>query len=347
MPKQGLALVWIKDFYNINKFMGGKTMYSLENKQIGLGTFPFSGVFSPIKQEEAEEIVREFINLGGHYIETAPIYPRNNVNMASLIKKFQRSDLLIGTKCVLSLDSSGITISSGEPEDIRKQCLEEMQRLQVDYLDLLEAHVTATNVEPKVVAEVLNELKKEGLVRYIGASNASPADIVSYVEGGGLDFVQNRYSIIHRQPTESISDLCEKHNIRFNPYQVIERGQLINTDNSAGEWREGDLRAQKSEYVGDVYERVHTWAINTLGRIAKDAGITLEELSIRWVFSKKQVTLPVVGATKIWQIRKNMSVGTEALPEDVLNVVDNAYFSFSKEIQDVFGLSIEEFRGLV
>lgn len=322
-------------------------MYALENKQIGLGTFPFSGVFSPVSQEEAEHIVEEFLKLGGHYIETAPIYPRNNVNIASLIKKFKRNDLLIGTKCVLSLDAEGNTVSSGKPEEIRRQCYEEMKRLQVDYLDLLEAHVTAGDVEPKIVAEALNELKKEGTVRYIGASNASPADIVSYVEGGGLDFIQNRYSIIHRQPTESISDLCEKYNIKFNPYQVIERGQLINTDNSAGEWREGDLRSKKSEYVGDVYERVHTWSIDILGKIAREAGITLEELSIRWVFSKKQVIMPVIGATKIWQVRKNMNAGTEPLPKDILNAVDEAYYMFAKEIQEVFGLSIEEFRGLV
>lgn len=322
-------------------------MYTLCDKQIGLGTFPFSGVFSPLTQIEAENIVKEFLNLGGHYIETAPIYPRNNVNMKQLIEKFNRDDLLIGTKCVLYLDSEGNTLSSGKPESIRKQCLEEMNRLGVDYLDLLEAHVTATDVEPKVVAEVLNELKKEGKVRYIGASNASPSDIISYVSGGGVDFIQNRYSIIHRNPTESITDLCIKNNIKFNPYQVIERGQLIDTTDSAGDWREGDLRSKKAEYVGDVYERVHTWAINILGKIAKESGMTLEDLSIRWIFSKPQITVPVIGATKIWQVKNNMRAGTESLPLDVLDAVDKAYLSFKKEIQNVFGLSIEEFRGLV
>lgn len=322
-------------------------MYTLENRQIGLGTFPFSGVFSYLSQTDAENIVKEFLNLDGHYIETAPIYPRNNVNMARLIKKFNREELLIGTKCVLSLDEFGNTVSSGTPENLRVQCLDEMNRLGVDYLDLLEAHVTATDAKPNEVAQALNELKKEGLVRYIGASNASSADIISYVAGGGIDFVQNRYSIIHRTPTESITDLCIKNNIRFNPYQVIERGQLINTATSAGEWREGDLRAKKSEYVGDAYERVHTWAIETLGSIAESAGLSLEELSIRWVFSKPKVTMPVIGATKVWQIQKNMKAGTKPLPADVLNAIDSAYASFASQIQSVFGLSVEEFRGLV
>ena len=321
-------------------------MYNLD-KQIGLGTFPFSGVFSPITQEEASDVAKKFVELGGHYFETAPIYPRNNVNMSKIFELFNREDILIGSKCVLNLDENGSTYSSGKPEEIKKQCEQELKRLKIDYLDLLEAHVTPTDVQPSVVAQALNELKAEGKVRFVGASNSSPADILSYVEGGGIDFVQNRYSIIHRSPTESIMDLCVKHNIKFNPYQVIERGQLINTASNAGEWREGDLRSTKSEYNGDVYERVHNWAIDTLGSIAKEAGLTLESLSIRWVFSKPQVTMPVIGATKPWQIEKNMSAGTEGLPKDVLEAVDKSYKSFSKEIQDIFGLSIEEFRGLV
>lgn len=319
-------------------------MYYLD-KQIGLGTFPFSGVFSSISQKEAEEIVKEFVSLGGHYIETAPIYPRGNVNLSDIIKLFNREELLIGTKCVLSLDKGGNTVSSGKESAIRDHCYSEMERLGVDYLDLLETHVTATDAKPSDVSQALNRLKKEGLVRYIGVSNASPSDIISYVSGGNIDFVQNRYSVIHRSPTDSITEICRNNNILFNPYQVIERGQLINKN--AGEWRDGDLRAKKSEYVGDVFERVHSWAINSLGNIAVNAGLSLEELSIRWTFSNSQVAVPVVGATKKWQVKKNMSVKLMPLPNDVISAIEHSYTEFSNELQRLFGLSIEEFRGLV
>lgn len=321
-------------------------MYSLETRQIGLGTFPFSGVFSPISQQEAENIVAAFLELGGHYIETAPSYPRNNVDIGKLIAKFPRQELLVGTKCVLTLDENGAMINTGKPENIRNQCLQELQRLGVDYLDLLEAHYTAKDVSCEEVAQTLNELKKEGLVRYIGASNASKADIAGYVAGGGIDYVQNRYSLIHRTPTESIAAICAENGIRFNPYQVIERGQLIDKNTSAGNWREGDLRNKKPEYTGDAYKNVHRWAMETLLTIAQQAGMGLETLCIRWAFSKPQVTMPVVGATKLWQLQSNMSSGTEALPDDVLVAVDNAYASFAAEIRSVTGMTLEAYRGL-
>lgn len=320
-------------------------MYTLDTPQIGLGTFPFSGVFSPISQEDAEAITAAFLDLGGHYIETAPSYPRNNVNMGKLIARFPREELLVGTKCVLDLDENGAMYNTGRPENVRAQCLREMKRLGVDYLDLLEAHYTPADVEPKAVAQVLNELKKEGLVRYIGASNASEQDIASYVAGGGIDYVQNRYSIIHRSPTENIARICQENNIRFNPYQVIERGQL-NPQRSSQELRTGDLRLKKPEYVGDAYHRVRAWAMETLGTIASQAGLSMEALSIRWAFSKPQVTMPVVGATKLWQLRTNMAVGTQPLPRDVLEAVDKAYADFASEIEKTCGKSLEAFRGL-
>ena len=320
-------------------------MYTLDTPQIGLGTFPFSGVFSPISQEEAEAITAAFLDLGGHYIETAPSYPRNNVNMGKLIAKFPREELLVGTKCVLDLNENGAMYNTGRPENVRSQCLREMQRLGVEYLDLLEAHYTPVDVEPRVVAQVLNELKKEGLVRYIGASNASESDIASYVAGGGIDYVQNRYSIIHRSPTENIARICQENNIRFNPYQVIERGQL-NPQRSSQVLRTGDLRLKKPEYVGDAYDRVRNWAMITLGSIASQAGLTMEALSIRWAFSKPQVTMPVIGATKLWQLRTNMAVGTQPLPQDVLEAVDQAYADFASEIEKACGKSLEAFRGL-
>ena len=320
-------------------------MYTLEDRQIGLGTFPFCGVFSPITQEEAESITAAFLDLGGHYIETAPSYPRNNVNMGALIAKFPRQELLVGTKCVLDLDKDGNMYNSGKPETVRQQVTRELQRLGVDYLDLLEAHYTPADVSCAVVAETLNELKKEGLVRFIGASNANVENIRDYVAGGGIDYVQNRYSILHRSPTESIAPICREHNIRFNPYQVIERGQLIDNSATGGAWREGDLRHKKPEYSGDVFSLVRSWASGTLGAIAKEAGLTLEALSIRWAFSKPQVCTPVIGATKLWQLKSNMAAGTEPLPMDVLTAVDAAYAAFCDKIQAEYGKSLEAFRG--
>ncbi len=318
---------------------------TLTSRQIGLGTFPFSNVFSPVSQSDALEIAKTFIDGGGRYIETAPIYPRT-VDLGAILRQFPRDSFFVGTKCVLHVDSNGETVSSGTPESLRSQCISEISRLGLDYLDLLQTHVTPTDVSPNVAASALAELKSEGLVRYIGVSNTTASDLRSYLQGAKIDFVQNRYSVIYRAPTDAVTEICRENNIRLNPYQVIERGQLINRNPNAGQWRDGDLRNNKAEYIGDAFDRVHRWAIDELARIADNSGMTLEELCIRWVFSSPQSTLPVVGATKVWQVENNMAFSTEPLSVDILDAMNSAYSYFAKEIRQHFGVSLEEFRGL-
>ncbi len=317
----------------------------LTTRQVGLGTFPFSSVFSPVSQSDAYDITKSFIDRGGRYIETAPIYPRT-IDLSAILKDFPRDSYCVGTKCVLHLDADGKAVSSGAPESLRAQCISEISRLGVDYLDLLQTHVTPTDVSPDVAAAALSELRAEGLVRNIGVSNATASDLRSYLQGAKIDFVQNRYSVIYRTPTDAVVELCQGNGIRFNPYQVIERGQLINKDPDAGRWRKGDLRNNKAEYIGDAFDRVHRWALEALSGIADDAGITLEELCIRWVFSRPQSTLPVIGATKVWQVEKNMAVSTEPLSSDILEAINSSYNHFAREIRQHFGVSLEEFRGL-
>ena len=322
-------------------------MIHIKDKQIGLGTFPFSNVFSPVSQELAENIVKKFIDLGGHYIETAPTYPKNRIDLPRIIKKFRREDLFIGTKCVLGINHHGLKVISGNREDIREQCFKELERLGIDYIDLLEAHLTPTDVAPYEVTETLYQLKREGVVRCIGASNVTIKDIHLYNKWRKLDFIQNRYSIIHRSEIDSIMDYAIKKDIRFNPFQVIERGQLVNTAYDSGKWRRGDIRAEKKEYSGDVYKKFHLWTLNKLGEIANQAGMSLEEICIRWVFSNPLVTIPVIGATKVWQVEKNMRVGTKGLPSDVLEAIEYEYHSLENELFDEQGMSIEQYRGII
>lgn len=321
-------------------------MTQIMDKQIGLGTFSFSNVFSSVSQEMAEQIVKKFVELGGHYIETAPTYPVNTVDLSRIIKKFRREDLFIGTKCVFGINQQGKKVISGSREDIREQCFKEMDRLGINYIDLLEAHLTPSNATPYEVTETLYQLKREGVARFIGASNVSIKDIRLYNKRRSLDFIQNRYSIIHRSDIDPIMDYSIKKNIRFNPFQVIERGQLVNTENNSGEWRIGDIRAEKQEYTGDLYKKFHLWALEKLRAIANQAGMSLEELSIRWVFSNPLVTIPVIGATKVWQVEKNMQVGTNELPNDVLEAIEYEYHCLANEIFSKKGMSIEQYRGI-
>lgn len=134
-------------------------MYTLEAPQNGLGIY----LFSCISQEEAESIIAVFLDLGGHYVETAPSHLGCNVNTGSLISKSPREELLVGAKGVLNLDENGAMYHTGRPENVRVQCLRGMQRLGVEYLNLPEAHyipVDMLEIVDRACTDFASEIEK-------------------------------------------------------------------------------------------------------------------------------------------------------------------------------------------
>lgn len=316
---------------------------SFGTRQIGLGTFPFSNVFTPVAEDEATRIVEAFLDAGGRYIETAPVYPVAQANLGKILRQFPRESYLIGTKCGFFPDGAGKPQPLGAPAEVRQQVHAELRRLGVERLDLVEFHVTPQDVSPSEAMGGLEALKAEGLVGEVGVSNATTADLEAYLRGGTPRIVQNRYSIVHRREVQAIRGLCQRHSIEVSPYQVIERGQLLGSRIGR---RDGDLRNKKSEYIGDADERVRAWSRDVLGEIASSAGLSLLQLAVRWCFSDDTVVLPVVGATSVGQVRELLSVPVTPLPPDLYRSVEQAVASLETDVRRLFGVGLSEYRGL-
>jgi aryl-alcohol dehydrogenase-like predicted oxidoreductase len=302
---------------------------------VGLGTFPFSGVFSPIDQGAALQVLERFLEAGGKYVETAPSYPVNTVDLGALLRDVG-AEVSVATKCVTSIGPDGGRLRSGKSEVVRAQCEAELKRLGVERLSLLQAHITPEDVDPAETCEAMNQLRGEGLVEFTGVSNVTLAQLNAFERGGPIDFVQNRMSLLHR-PDPSLVEYCTSSGIRLNPYQVIERGQLLGR---SSEYAEGDLRLTKAEYVGTANGTITRWVAETLAPLGTEEGLSLEQLSIGWVLAQPGVDVAVVGATAPDQAARNASV--VALPERLVRLVDEAY----EELVGSLGTDIQSFRGL-
>ncbi len=310
---------------------------------IGLGTFPFSGVFSKVEQETAKQIVSQFLESGGWYIETAPVYPVDRVDLGSVLRDFDRSDFFIATKCVTGKDASGNTIRSGKRDHLRAQCTGEIARLGVGHLDLLQLHTVPEDAAAEESFGTLTELRDEGLVRNVGVSNVTASQLAAFQSVGEVNFVQNRFSFIHRAQHRAIEKFCLENQILLNPYQVIERGLL--TDNPPEEFREGDLRNSKYEYSGDVYHVIRAWVLESLAPIAAENGLSITELALGWVLGQPGIGIVPVGATSPGQVAKNMAVG-RTLSDEALAAMDSAFADLEASIRSRVGLSVDEYRGL-
>ena len=315
----------------------------MQLSKIGLGTFPFSNLFTKINQNTAEKIVEEYFSHGGNYIETAPIYPVNKIDLSSILKTYPRSSYYVGSKCAFNVINEQ-KIISGKSNFIREECLKEIERLNCDYIDLLQTHRTPSGEEIGELIETLSELKRENLINHIGLSNVTLHDLKNISQHIPVEWLQIRLSMIHTHEYTDVIEYCEANSIKLNVYQVIERGQLMPNQTPR---KNDDLRNKKNEYTGEQNKEITDWFDRVSKTIHKEYNLLPEHISIHWALSQKCVESCVVGATNVAQIKSAIKASELNTNENIIHFIDQEYIKLQKHIFDKYHCTLKDFRGAI
>ena len=319
--------------------------------RIGLGTFPLASVFSKISKDEAKNVVREFINSGGYYIDTAPMYGFGEVEnlLGEAIKDFSRDQYYVATKCGY-IDVEGKAFQtikkSGKYDDVIRECDRSLKRLGVDYIDLYFMHSPDPNTPIEETLRAMEKLQEVGKIREIGVSNVNVEELKEYNKTGKVKFVQNRFSLINRSINGELKDYMLDNNIKLVPYQVIDRGQLTGSLIEGMDLKDGDLRVGRSDWLPEKYNVIADWSKENLKPIAKKLNITLGQLSMAWALHQPYMGFLIVGVTNKEYIPINFKADSIKLSSEVLTEIDDAYTQLEQKIQSEFSVSVREFRGL-
>src|SRR3989344_9210303 len=173
-----------------------------KRNRVGLGTFPLAGVFSPVTKTKAKRVVQKFLDEGGYYIDTAPLYGFGEVEilLGDALKKYSRNQFYITTKCGY-IDVEGKTFQtiqkSGKYKDVVRECERSLKRLQLDYVDLYFVHSPDPDTPFDETMEALFKLQKDGKIKEIGVSNVNLEELKEYNKFGNVKYIQNRFSLIN------------------------------------------------------------------------------------------------------------------------------------------------------
>ncbi len=308
--------------------------------RVGLGTYPLAGIYKPISKKDSKKIVKLFIDKGGYYIDTAPVYGFGEVELwlGEALHDYPREKYYIATKCGY-IDVEGKTFQtvrkSGKYEDVIRECEKSLKRLQLDYIDLYFVHWSDPNTPFDETMDALNKLQKDGKIKRIGVSNVNIDQLREYNTSGQVKFVQNRFSLLNRSISSELHEYMKDNSIKLIPYQVIERGLLT-----------GKVFERKSDVIPQKLAAIDAWVKDSLSPIAKRLGITLGQLSIAWALHQKYVGFAIVGLTNPQYIEINLKADSVTLNGDLMKEMDTAYGELEKTIQSKYGHSIREFRGL-
>lgn len=312
----------------------------MKMNRVGLGTYPFSGVYHPISWKEAKNITRLFIDNGGHYIDTAPVYGFGQVELllGEILRNYPRENFYIATKCGY-VDVEGKTFQTVQKstkfDDVIRECERSLKRLHLDHIDLYFVHWPDPNTPFEETIKALSKLKKDGKIGEIGVSNVTLDDLREFNKTGQVAYVQNRFSILHRSISQAFAGYMLDHAIKLVPYHIIDRGLLT------GKIFESD---------NDLFDKnnpiIVNWIKESLFPISKRLGITLGQLSIAWALHCKYTGFVNVGLTNSEYIAINLKANSIVLSDEVLSEIDTKYKELEATIQSKYGKSIRAFRGL-
>jgi aryl-alcohol dehydrogenase-like predicted oxidoreductase len=272
---------------------------------VGLGTNNFGG---RTDYEQSLAVIDAALEAGVTLIDTADIYGQGtSEEFIGRALERRRSHFLIATKFGKPMEERPEE-RRGDPDYIRWAVEGSLRRLRTDVIDVYQMHEPdpATPVEETLGA--LDELVREGKVRWIGSSNFS-AEQIDAAEKAARDagrhrFVsaQNHYSLVERDVEDDVLPACEKLGIGFLPYFPLASGLLT------GKYRRGE-KATEGRLAGREIPEARWDRAEALQRYADERGVSLLDVAIGGLLAMPAVTSVIAGATKPEQVLANVAAG--------------------------------------
>lgn len=287
---------------------------TLKNTDLEIAPINFGGnVFGwTLDEKQSFEILDKFTEAGFNFIDTADTYAWwiNGVGGQSeaiigkwLAARKNRKDVVIATKVGSETKEHGFDISK---KHILKSVDESLQRLGTDHIDLYYTHFDDNVTPVEETLSAYDEIIKAGKVRYIAASNISPARLTEsfeLAEKNGLPkyvALQPHYNLVEREKFETeYAPLAEKYNLSVFPYWALAAGFLT------GKYRfEEDF--SKSPRGGGAAKYLDTKGIavlDQLDKIAQKHTTQPATVALAWLLANPLITAPIVSATSENQLQ--------------------------------------------
>jgi aryl-alcohol dehydrogenase-like predicted oxidoreductase len=285
----------------------------LKVSTICLGTMQFGWSTG---EAQAHTIMREAVASGINFIDTADIYSTwvegnpggvSEQIIGSWLKTgaVRREEVIIATK-VRGKMGEGPNDEGLSRLHILNSVQESLRRLETNYIDLYQVHWPDEETPLDETLGALDDLIRNGLVRYIGCSNypawllAKSLWISDVRNLARFDSLQPHYNLVHRAEFErELQPLCLDQEIGVIPYSPLAGGFLT------GKYRRENA-LPKSDRAGGIRERyMNEWGfsvVDKLEEIGNQQGMTLAQTAIAWILANPAVTSAIIGANTLDQL---------------------------------------------
>lgn len=296
---------------------------NLEVTQIGLGTNAVGGhnLFTDLDEEEGKDLVKEALNLGITFIDTADVYGfGRSEELVGEVIKAHRSELKLATKGAVEKLDDNTTRINNKPEYLRTAVEKSLKRLQTDYIDLYYLHYPDNETPLVESIGELSRLKEEGKIGAIGISNVNLDQLKQANQHNDIDVFQSPYSMLQRSAEDDLLPYSREHNISFVPYGPLAFGILGGKYNSSLNLKDGDWRKEEPLFQPETFLTILN-KIEKLKEIANDKEASLSNLALAWLLSQEGIDTVIPGGKHADQVKENINADSLILlPQDLVSI---------------------------
>ncbi|MGA8622709.1 MAG: aldo/keto reductase family oxidoreductase [Candidatus Sulfotelmatobacter sp.] len=271
---------------------------SMTVNRLGYGAMQLAGrdggklVWGPPRNvDEAIAVLQEAVANGVNHIDTADFYGPHITNQ--IIRRALSpypDDLVIVTKVSARRGEDGSWIPAFSGEELTAQVHDNLRNLGVDVLDVVNLRSMFSIHEPaegsmEAPLTVLAELQQKGLIRHIGVSNVTPAQVAEARGIVPIVCVQNHYNLVHRADEALIGDLAH-HGIAYVPFFPL-----------------GGFTPLQSAELSDI---------------AASLGATPMQVALAWLLHRSPNILLIPGTSSRKHLRENLQAAALRIPSEVL-----------------------------
>jgi len=297
----------------------------MEVSEIGLGCNNF-GI--RIDLEGTRKVVAKALDLGVTFFDTADNYGNfgGSETLLGQVLGNDRKKIVLATKFAAPM-ADGVTRKNASRRYIMSAVEASLARLQTDWIDLYQMHYHDALTPIEETLRALDDLVRQGKVRYIGCSNLAAWQMVDalwtsrHLNLNHFVSVQAEYSVIVREIEREMLPAIEANGMGLLPYFPLASGLLTgkytrNTPPPA------DTRFAAWQRLGDRYATGPNWdAVEHIQAFCSKRGRAVLELAFNWLLSKPAVASVIAGATKPEQVEQNVrSAGWKLTAEDLAEI---------------------------